>query len=487
MNLDLLLQAAAAPAEEAYSSEIAAAESLASQLSWKHHSRKRRIDDEDPASSTEEEEAAQTGLSLLSRSAPETSSKVGRARDDVVFLSAEKRPTSKLPKTDDDFLKSLSGSTADARQRRRALSQDSSTTEKAVNAAPATAAAKGKKLFPLENLIQAADEKEPRALSLDGGGTLAATSGTPTSGGTSGGGKTWKKTQQQSTTAGSGFSSSSSSDAAAAAAEVPQGPGGEEGLLSELRRSCLVDGVPQPMSLEAPSRPLLYEELINFPRSRGKAHARRCVMCGHLASGEAATCSIPLQNKDVCKRCDTGIWRHRATAEYFKWCKGCKKFLHVCAFSEKLSKCTTKYSKQPSKCDRCRERGRQSYQSKRLDGTSSSNSAAQNAAAQTSSSSPSSPSSPPPVLAAAAASAAAAPIMASAQPSGGLHQLASQATEVIVVNSSSSAVSSPTSSSSGAAAKKPGGGPSPRPPVAPVSVSSSSEEHEDNAKDVLGT
>ncbi|KAJ1457425.1 hypothetical protein M885DRAFT_514962 [Pelagophyceae sp. CCMP2097] len=135
----------------------------------------------------------------------------------------------------------------------------------------------------------------------------------------------------------------------------------------DARRSTLVDGVPQPLSLEAPARPLMYDDLINFPRSRGKSHARRCVMCGHLASGEAATCSIPLQNKDVCKRCDTGIWSHHGTGEYFKWCKGCKKFLHVCAFSEKLSKCATKYSKQPSKCDRCRERGRQSYMSKRME------------------------------------------------------------------------------------------------------------------------
>ena len=127
--------------------------------------------------------------------------------------------------------------------------------------------------------------------------------------------------------------------------------------LLDARRSSLVDGVPQPLSLDQPERPLLYEDLINFPRSRGKAHARRCVMCGHLASGEGATCSIPLQNKDVCKRCDTGIWHHRCSSEYFKWCKGCKKFLHVCSFAEKLSKCTTKYSKQPSKCDRCRERG----------------------------------------------------------------------------------------------------------------------------------
>jgi len=80
-------------------------------------------------------------------------------------------------------------------------------------------------------------------------------------------------------------------------------------------RSTLVDGVPRPLPLAEPAGPMLYEGLINFPRSRGKAHARRCVMCGRLASGDGATCSIPLQNKDVCKRCDTGIWHHRATGE----------------------------------------------------------------------------------------------------------------------------------------------------------------------------
>jgi hypothetical protein len=87
-----------------------------------------------------------------------------------------------------------------------------------------------------------------------------------------------------------------------------QRPAGPPDPVENAGRSTLVDGVPQPLSLDQPARPLLYEDLINFPRSRGKAHARRCVMCGHLASGEDATCSIPLQNKDVCKRCDTGAF-----------------------------------------------------------------------------------------------------------------------------------------------------------------------------------
>lgn len=37
---------------------------------------------------------------------------------------------------------------------------------------------------------------------------------------------------------------------------------------------------------------------------------------------------------------------------YFKWCKGCKRFRNLTAFAEKLA---------ASKCDRCRERGRQGY------------------------------------------------------------------------------------------------------------------------------
>ena len=82
-------------------------------------------------------------------------------------------------------------------------------------------------------------------------------------------------------------------------------------------RSKVVDGVPKPLDLDAPAHPLLYEDLINFPRSRGKAHARRCVMCGRLASGTDAACSIPLQNKDVCKRCDTGAADPRPLRQSF--------------------------------------------------------------------------------------------------------------------------------------------------------------------------
>jgi len=91
-----------------------------------------------------------------------------------------------------------------------------------------------------------------------------------------------------------------------------------------------------------------YEELVNFPRAKDKDEIR-CVMCG-LPPG--VSCVIPRQNKDVCKDCDKSTWLHAGTGVYFKWCKGCKKFLRLGSFSEKLD---------AAKCDRCRERGRQSY------------------------------------------------------------------------------------------------------------------------------
>mmetsp|Transcript_24176 Transcript_24176/g.70962 ORF Transcript_24176/g.70962 Transcript_24176/m.70962 type:complete len:457 (-) Transcript_24176:110-1480(-) len=102
-----------------------------------------------------------------------------------------------------------------------------------------------------------------------------------------------------------------------------------------------------------------YDDLINYPRAKDKDEIR-CVMCG-LPPGSC--CVIPRQNKDVCKECDKSTWQHIATNVYFKWCKGCKKFLRLGSFSEKLD---------AAKCDRCRERGRQSYLLKKgKDGSSS--------------------------------------------------------------------------------------------------------------------
>jgi hypothetical protein len=91
-----------------------------------------------------------------------------------------------------------------------------------------------------------------------------------------------------------------------------------------------------------------YEDLINFPRAKDKDEIR-CVMCGFPPG---MSCAIPRQNKDVCKECDKSTWVHSVSNVYFKWCKGCKKFLRLGCFSEKLD---------AAKCDRCRERGRQSY------------------------------------------------------------------------------------------------------------------------------
>lgn len=118
------------------------------------------------------------------------------------------------------------------------------------------------------------------------------------------------------------------------------------------------DGLQSAMSRKTEAPP--YDELINFPRAKDKDEIR-CVMCGNPPS---STCVIPRQNKDVCKDCDKSTWQHVATGVYFKWCKGCKKFLRLGSFSEKLD---------AAKCDRCRERGRQSYLLKKgKDGSSSS-------------------------------------------------------------------------------------------------------------------
>ena len=80
-------------------------------------------------------------------------------------------------------------------------------------------------------------------------------------------------------------------------------------------------------------------------------------MCGRQpnstdTAASAAMIVIPRQNKDVCRECDKALWRHAESNMLLKWCKGCKRFRNLTAFAEKLA---------ASKCDRCRERGRQGY------------------------------------------------------------------------------------------------------------------------------
>lgn len=84
----------------------------------------------------------------------------------------------------------------------------------------------------------------------------------------------------------------------------------------------------------------------------------------------ATLTTLPLA--DVCNVCDTGIWLLMYKNVHFKWCKGCKKFLHLHAFAQKLgavakSKSSAKKGppKQPTKCDICRGRGRDAYRAKR--------------------------------------------------------------------------------------------------------------------------
>lgn len=91
-----------------------------------------------------------------------------------------------------------------------------------------------------------------------------------------------------------------------------------------------------------------YDELINYTRARDKDQVQ-CVMCGRRPG---AFVVIPRQNKDVCRECDRVIWYQKASDVYFKWCKGCKRFLNLVRFGDKT---------EAAKCEKCRQRGRQSY------------------------------------------------------------------------------------------------------------------------------
>ena len=122
--------------------------------------------------------------------------------------------------------------------------------------------------------------------------------------------------------------------------------------------SILVDisDVPD-AALETVEDGLTYDAVTNYARA-AKGTAQSCVMCGCGASKGVV---IPRQNKDVCRECDKALWRHCASDIHFKRCKGCKRFRNLVAFAEKLA---------ASKCDRCRERGRQGYMRRKGGGPS---------------------------------------------------------------------------------------------------------------------
>ncbi|CAM9374028.1 unnamed protein product [Chrysoparadoxa australica] len=97
-----------------------------------------------------------------------------------------------------------------------------------------------------------------------------------------------------------------------------------------------------------------YNKIINF-RRRSKQEMI-CVMCG---GKESQGCTVPRQNKSVCKTCDRVPWHVVALDCYVKWCKGCKNFSSLGSFEEKP---------QASKCGQCRERSRRGYMLKKSDG-----------------------------------------------------------------------------------------------------------------------
>lgn len=85
-------------------------------------------------------------------------------------------------------------------------------------------------------------------------------------------------------------------------------------------------------------------DIINYSRSSLNRNCPICVMCGK------DDVSIPVQNKDVCKTCDSAFWLVQGFV--VKFCKGCKNFTSLAGFDDKP---------EASKCSRCRKRGRQNY------------------------------------------------------------------------------------------------------------------------------
>jgi hypothetical protein len=69
-------------------------------------------------------------------------------------------------------------------------------------------------------------------------------------------------------------------------------------------------------SLEADEEALQYGDIINFGRCHNPHGSRNCVMCGR------SDVSIPTQNKDVCKNCDSSFWLIYDLQIVVKFCKG---------------------------------------------------------------------------------------------------------------------------------------------------------------------
>jgi hypothetical protein len=66
-----------------------------------------------------------------------------------------------------------------------------------------------------------------------------------------------------------------------------------------------------------------YVDVINYGRgSKAVKVNRTCVMCGKCDGKDG--CSIPTQNKDVCKTCDKVFWHVLSSDCVLKFCKGCK-------------------------------------------------------------------------------------------------------------------------------------------------------------------
>jgi hypothetical protein len=115
-----------------------------------------------------------------------------------------------------------------------------------------------------------------------------------------------------------------------------------------------------------------FKEVINYSKSKAKmlqpespvgppstfrtpeSFLPKCVMCG-LDNRQV---SIPSQNKDVCKSCDSSFWYCDRVKAIFKFCKGCKLFAGLKEFEGKP---------EASKCGKCRKRGRENYIIKKND------------------------------------------------------------------------------------------------------------------------